>query len=158
VTARPQDVELLPLSPTLTIVGDGQDGISPQDRGYWVRLDEAKSYARANLSAALASAQAREEALRAEIRKLTVKCRILQRAVDRYMPCPDCRDKIEPGCCERCRRQVAEARSERLEEALRDMLDEYGQLHAKFDLGECQATMNARAALTTNAAQPGETM
>lgn len=50
-------------------------------------------------------------------------------------------------------RQRWQARAERLAEALRDMLDEYGQLHAKFDLGECQATMNARAALNPTAAQ-----
>src|SRR5690625_3012890 len=40
-----------------------------------------------------------------------------------------------------------QARAERLAEALREMLGEYEHLHAKFDLGDCQATMNARALL-----------
>lgn len=31
--------------------------------------------------------------------------------------------------------------------ALKGMLDAYGELHARFDLGECQQTLDARAAI-----------
>lgn len=32
-----------------------------------------------------------------------------QRQIARLMPCPDCRDKVKAGECERCKRQRAEA-------------------------------------------------
>jgi hypothetical protein len=47
------------------------------------------------------------------------------RAADRWCPCPDCRDKVQKGDCQRCRRQgaerklaAAEAENKRLREAL----------------------------------------
>lgn len=43
---------------------------------------------------------------------------IKSRAADRYLPCPDCRDKVKAGECERCARQVAEAANANLSAAL----------------------------------------
>jgi len=47
----------------------------------------------------------------------------------------------------KCELMDAITRAERLAKALRGMLAEYEALHAKYDLGECQATVDARAAI-----------
>ena len=64
----------------------------------------------------LTALQARVSALEQEKAALHGKLRIIDAAVERLLPCPDCRDKIEAGHCERCARQRAERRAEAAEQ------------------------------------------
>lgn len=45
------------------------------------------------------------------------------------------------------------AEVERLRECLQSMLDAYEELHAKYDLGDCEATIAARAAMSNPTAK-----
>jgi hypothetical protein len=58
---------------------------------------------------------ARLDALEAEHAEQNRLVGILKRSVLEFMPCPDCRDKVEQGKCERCARQRAEAKVDALE-------------------------------------------
>ncbi|WP_202844728.1 hypothetical protein [Luteimonas saliphila] len=162
MTARPQDVALLPL-PQELIDALGEygcarlDGVSEPVRLHRWQLvfERIKEYARANVTAALASAQAREDELRADVAFL--------------------RGVVDSG-----REQQSELlqRNERLAEALRECRSDYE--HA-LGLSEdayrewcrtgahgpqpndtwprhCQRRAEQiDELLSTNAAQPGET-
>ena len=90
-----------------------------------IDLDEIERLAReANYIAALNPAAVLE--LVGEVRKWKRAFEIKSKAANRYLPCPDCRDKVEAGDCQRCRRQAAErqrddaiARAERAESAMK---------------------------------------
>ena len=154
------DIELLPL-PT-----PNGDYTNPYDG------DDLENYARANVARATEPLKAeiarlteamefqsaltknllpyQDEAVasRAEIEALRAEVEAVWAAMPRdarYLDPPD------GGCVplhEQVRRMAADAtRAERLAEALRGMMAEYEALHAEHDLGECQATVDARAAL-----------
>jgi hypothetical protein len=60
----------------------------------------------------LAEQQATIEALRGEVARRTRECELKQAAIDRWIPCPDHRDKTERGVCQVCAREKAEARAD----------------------------------------------
>lgn len=150
MTARPQDVALLPLPQELIdALGEygcaRSDGVSDPVRLHRWQLvvDRIKEHTRANVTAALASAQAREDELRAEVAENEGAIRVWRR---------------------RCTK--AEARAERLEEALRDGLSGLNGLFASGDYPLTDEVVeiglaiigDMQAALSTNAAtQTGET-
>jgi hypothetical protein len=53
---------------------------------------------------------ARCEGMEAVIARLKVECRLKTGAIDRWVPCPDHRDKTERGVCQVCRAERAEAK------------------------------------------------
>lgn len=57
-------------------------------------------------------------AAEAEIGKLARIISIQKRAINRWMPCPDCCDKVESGKCLRCALQSAETEIARLKHSL----------------------------------------
>jgi hypothetical protein len=63
------------------------------------------------------AARATVEGLWEERERLERKCELLGRAVDRWVPCPDHRDKTD-GQCYVCRTERAESRATRAEAAL----------------------------------------
>lgn len=68
--------------------------------------------------AALATRLAESEA---RLRAAETRDKLRARAIDRWVPCPDHRDKTEAGVCQVCRAERAEARAEGLLEAVRMM-------------------------------------
>jgi hypothetical protein len=129
------ETDLLPLPEGMLVVTDVRAAL--------------REYARANLSAALASAQAREDELRAEV---------------------DFRDSVIATHAADTREyqkriSQAESRAERLAEALRDGLSGLSGLFASGDYPLTDEVVelglaiieDMQAALTANAAQPGET-
>ncbi len=76
------------------------------------------------------------ERLEAKYETPGVKC---GRGHDNHLPvalwdCPICTEQLQ-------------VRAERAEAALRNLLSEYAALHARFDIGDCAASVNARAVL-----------
>ena len=57
----------------------------------------------------------------ARIKKLERQIELMRHAMNRYVPCPDCRDKVEAGDCQRCARQRAERHRDEAIDALREM-------------------------------------
>lgn len=60
----------------------------------------------------------------AELARLTRIVEIKTAHINRLLPCPDCRDKVEAGDCQRCRAQRAERAKEAAETALAEARDE----------------------------------
>jgi hypothetical protein len=166
VTARPQDVELLAQ-------------IDQHIR--WRQSSVPRTPSIAELRewhAALASAQAREEELRAEVAEATRNWHECGRQMDAFA---DALQKVSPWSESNDmlwidevgtglhflveRATAAEARAERLAEALRDGLSGLSGLFASGDYPLTDEVVelglaiieDMQAALTTNAAQPGET-
>jgi hypothetical protein len=162
MTAHPQDVALLPL-PALE---PELENLHPGLKGFIYMY--ARDYARANVTAALASAQAREEELRAEVALLTHKLITCGVAADHPNP-----NLTRTGAyASEWDSQQAERvrglrdRAERLEEALRELAqqmrrdalgcDRDGYRDPAIVKRDCAARIDA--ALSTNAAtQTGET-
>lgn len=121
MTARPQGVALLPL-PDSYMASE----FVPNTAVYGA--NQMQAYARANVNAALASAQAREDELRVAL--------TLEKAGAEH-------ERIRMTC-----------RIERLEEALRNLLQD--TQHKNHDCGDDEwcPVIAARAALSTNAATP----
>jgi hypothetical protein len=77
-----------------------------QSRGWAVGKDLEK------VQGQVAEQQATIEALRGEVARRTRECELKTVAIDRWVPCPDHRDKTERGVCQVCDREKAEARAD----------------------------------------------
>ena len=62
------------------------------------------------LAEQLREAESQASTLRQERDRQAHQIELMKRAEARWLPCPDCRDKIEPGDCQRCARQRVEAK------------------------------------------------
>lgn len=79
-----------------------------------------------------------------EVEQWKRRFEIARRAADRYCPCPDCRDKVTTGQCQRCARQRAEAALLALYEAVTKQI---------FEPGRRQVITGQHGALMTAALQ-----
>lgn len=173
MTARPQDVALLPVPKWVPdpIIGHL---LSDVDREFCEQY--ATAYARANVTAALASAQAREEELRAEVERLREDLGFIERVANHHARKPGHTPAQMLGLIQHyppikeITRGYSDgkvpttpdpyARAERLEEALRDGLSGLNGLFASGDypltdeVAELGLAIieDMRAALSTNAA------
>ena len=53
-----------------------------------------------------------------EINKLRKKNELLQKQIDKHLPCADCRDKVKEGVCLRCENQILRQANTALKSAL----------------------------------------
>lgn len=146
MTARPQDVALLPLPEREQLANPYAHNFGSVS-AYGHTDETLTAYARANVTAALASAQAREEELRAEVERLEYR---LETAEAYGLQCDaDIRSLL--------------SRAERLEEALREARASADAARTGYSGQHASGTFRRMvqkidAALSTNAAtQKGET-
>jgi hypothetical protein len=91
----------------------------------------------------------------ADNEKLRRRLEINNRAMERYLPCPDCRDKVQAGQCQRCARQRAESQRDDTRAQLDGIkvLFGYGEngaqaaVQAKVELDELRAQLREAARL-----------